>query len=322
MKAKPYSQIPALASRTQIGIHCYPLSGGDPEDVSAHKAGWETNFPARSCVGGTIDLYGFELTGADLVIDIDTGRRKIIPVNAGPGALSSSYGLPTLYHKGKAVPVSHLDWYSSSDGSFLITVAQTPNYSTAAADYVVWYGDWLRAFVMSASIGGVDLPFESTALKGVGIDEDVYKTTKRGEVSATGTFTVVFDLTTQMQDGDVLSSNAAASEIFTRWHNLDKRFYQNAWDERELIINSFLDDRADESLQRTSVSVLNRSGKRLDDTIGQLWGVLTTMYDCRITGMDNYANISNDATDPIALTLNFTTRFPEDVNQVTILTTG
>lgn len=323
MKAKPYSQIPALASRTQVGIHAYSLSGGlGADDFESHKAGWDITFPARSCLGGSVDLYGFELTGSDLTIDLPASKRRIGPSGANPSSLHAAHGLAALYYKGKAVPYSHLDYYTSSNGDFTITIAATPNYGATATDYVAWYGDWLKAFVMSASIGGVDMPLDTSSFKGVGIDEDVYKVVSRGDLASNGSLTVAFDLTAQIQDGDVLSWNAAASEIFTRWYNVDKRYFQSAWDDRKLIIDQYLDDRPGSSPQYASVSVLNRTGKRLDDTQGQLWGVLTTMFDCRITGMENYGNISNDSTDPISITLNFTTKFADRVNQVSILTTG
>lgn len=323
MKKKPYSMIPALAQRTQLGIHTYVLSGGQGvEDYNSHKDGWDIIFPARSCLGGTVDLYGFELTGTDLTVGIDTGRRTIEPSGSNPVATAQDYGMHSLYYKGKAVPFSHFESYTTT-GKWFITVAETANYSADAADYVAWYGDWLRAYVMSAEVGGVDLPIEKSGFNGLGIDEEVYQTVKRGDMSASGAFTVAFDLTTQLIDSDTTPNNAAAAEIFSRWYKVDKGYYHTAWDDRKTIIDDYLDDRKGLATPYyASVSLLNRSGKRLDAAQGQVWGVLTTLLDCRITSMDNYANITNDATDPVAFTVNFTTNFPDYVNQVTILTTG
>lgn len=318
MKAKPYSMIPALVQNTQVGVHPYVLSGGgDPMVYDDHKAGWDILFPARSCLGGSMDLYGFELTGADLTVGTDTGRITIEPSGASPTGVHSAYGLPTLYYKGKAVPAAHLDSYANTTGMFYIDATVASSYSQTAADYVAWYGDWLKAYVLNAIIGDVTLPIESNAFKGVGVDEDVYKVTKRGVAEASGSVSVAFDLTAQVLESGITAQNAAAAEVLSRWYGVAIDYFGNAWDNRELIINDFIDDST-----YTSVSVLSRSGKRLDSAAGHVWGVLTTMLGCHITSMDNYENISNDTTDPIAFTLNFITKFPDMVNQTTIYTTG
>lgn len=313
MQKKPYSMIPALADRTYVYLFNY---AGDPDDFDADKTAFDTELTEHLAVDVTAAQNGIAVTGTDLSVLIPTTELEI-EMDVATTFKSPHVKHPIIIYKGKAIPYSHFKGAalpSTTNGKVTLTAAATTAgaYSVDETDYEVYWSDHLAGYLISAEVGGVTLPLDTNSFNAVGHEEPVYRIFKRGTAEGTGSINVVMDLTAHVFDTLTTPANWPGEE-------LQKRIYgsewtaQAGWDGRNPMIaptNPF------------GIAVLKHSGKQLDSAAGHVWGVLTCVYHCMLTAVSPLANVTNDSTEPIALSVDFTTRFPDMTDQAVILTTG
>lgn len=313
MQKKPYSMIPALADRTLVYLFNY---AGDPDDFDADKAAFDTELKLHLSVGNSCAENGIAVTGTDLSCVLNVTKQEVKLASATT-MTAAQVKHPLIFFKGKAVPYSHFDDTvppSTVDGLVTLTAAATSagGYTVDETDYVVYWSDHLSGYLISADVGGVTLPIDSNSFNAVGHEEPVYRVFKRGTAEGTGSLSVVMDLTAHVFGAATAPANWPGEE-------LQKRIYGSewttggGWDGRNPLMaptNPF------------GVAVLKLSGKQLSSAEGHVWGVLTCIYHCELTTVSSPQNVSNDSTDPIALNVDFTSRFPDMTDQAAIYTTG
>ena len=318
MEPKPFSMIPAIASRVYLGICNYHTPTIDLETAAGHTTQLETFLPLQYSFDGTVRQNGIGMTGStDLTIGIDTSRRTITPIGGG-FILQMQNQWPILYYKGVAVPSTHFDGDpSSSTGKVFLTIASTASIytSTDPNDYLMYCMDFLPAIITNVDIPNISMPVSSSGYGGVGVDEQVYTTMVRDDVEVVGSVKFQMSQTAWGSTGGDLR-NQAGAEVLKRIYKTD--FDQDtAWDNRQQIINA-----NSEMGQSIAIVFLEHSGLKYDSAIGKVWGSVTTVPSLLVTDVSAPENVSNDATDPILMQIDFTVKFPELVSRNTILTTG
>jgi len=318
MEAKPFSMIPAIASRTYLGVNTYGNSSLVVDDINSHEAGMNTFVPLYYPLDGTYKQNGIGLNGStDLTIGTDIGRRKITPIG-GIGTLVCQYQYPVLFYKGEHIPTDDMDSANTSTGVVLLTVAKTTSKytSTNPDDYDGYYMDYLPAIITAVDIPNISMPIESSGYGGLGVEGNVYTTFGRGDATdATGSISFQMSQTAWGPKGAV-GQNQAGAEVLKRVYKGDFTL-DTAWDDRQKLLNAFSAD-----AEGAYIMILEHSGKSLTSAQGHVWGKVTTIPSLIITAISAPDTIDATSADPIRMTMDFTVRFPSLISQNTILTTG
>jgi len=318
MKPKPFSMLPAIASRTYFHINNYAGALLDVEDAATHVSQLEIWKPLHVPTNGTYKQNGLGLSGStDLTIGLDVDKRTVTPIGGIP-ALSCSNQWGILFYKGEHVPAADIFSFNVSTGLFTLTAAKTTSKytSTSPDDYLAYYADYIPAILTNVDIPNISMPVESSGYGGIGCEENVYSTFQRG-ASADATGSITFQMSqTAWGTTAAVAQNAAGAEILRRIYGTDFKF-DAGWDSRNRLINV-----ASKKADGCYITILQHSGLRLDAAQGQVWGVETTVPSLIITDVSAPNGISNDSSDPITMTIEFAVRFPELISQNTIWTTG
>lgn len=309
MQKKPYSMIPALADRTYLYLFNY---AGDPDDFDLDQGAFDTELAKHACLGNSCAENGIGLTGTDLTVT-DATTYYTIETSTATTFDASQVKCPIVFFKGKAIPYSHYNGASppsTTNGLITLTTATYADYTDVETDYVVYYSDHLTAYLISAEVGGVTLPIDTNSFNAVGHEEPVYVVTKRGTADGTGSVNVIMDLTAHLMDTLTAPVNWPGEELQKRIYGSDWTV-QAGWDARNPL---------QAPTQPFGIALLKHSGKSYGAAQGNVWAVLTCVYHCELTTVSPLGNVSNDSTDPVSLSIDFTTKYPDKTDQAVILT--
>ena len=299
MKARPYSMIPALASRTYVYVFSYD---GDEDDYAADKVAFDLELAKHIPFSAGCAQNGIEVQGADLDIS-DVGGVQTIKLASTATLPAAVCKHPVILHNGVAIPYSDFTLpIVLLDGAITLVAASTTTYPDNGT-HKVYYSDHLSGYLVSAEVGGVSLPIDINSFNAVGHEEPVYRVIKRGDADGTGSINVVNDLTAHMFFGETTPENDPGEELFKRIYGSEWTS-GSAWDSR----NAFRPP-----TKPFGVAVLQHSGKQYEgETLaGHVWAQLLCVYHCMLTDIGAPQNITNDATDPIQQSVDFQSRYPD-----------
>lgn len=304
--------IPALAENTYVYVFNYV---GDDNDFDADKAAYNTelekHFNAATALG--FIEKGLGVTGADLLVEnLPVGDRKISLASAKDSG--SEINHPLVIYKGVAVPYSDFGVGGFNQTGSVIQLkgsSGTPYPSLVGTDWLVFYSDHLLGTLVALDAGDISLPLETNAFNAVGHADPVIRTTKRTNPESNGSITVMNSLSSFLFDTETTPNNFPGEDLLRRVYGSDWTL-QGGYDVRNKLkvpTNSF------------GICVVQLSGKALaGDAAGNVWASLMFVYNARVTTVGAPTGIANDSTDPIQQTVEFDTRYPDDVEQTVILT--
>lgn len=315
MQPKPYSMIPALIDNTYMYVFNY---SGNANDFSLDQTAFNTEAEKHFAVNCSCEENGLGLTGSDLFVTAAATKRTI-NIASTPTMPADTVKHPIVLYKGEPIPFSDFDAATPpSTVSGLITLkagSETTYPSTTLTDYVVYYSDHLNGILIGGSVGNVSLPLESSSFNVIGHVDPIYKVERAGEPEANGNIQVVTSLTSFLFGGatpDTAPRNYPGEEIL-------KRIYGSEW-----VAGAGWSAR--NAMRRPTnpfgIVIIQHSGLSLGDSQGLTWAKVTCVYHCRLTGISEIQNMSNDATSPQALQVEFNSRFPDKTDAAVIYCTG
>lgn len=312
MQPKSYSMVPALIDNTYIFVFNYT---GDANDFATDKMNFDILGEARFPIANSCAENGLGVTGSDLTISADTTKRTI-KLSASTTMIAYQIEHPIVLYKGEPIPYSDFDGGtppSTTDGLITLKSGTVTTYpSTTAGDYVVYYGGFLNGIFIGGSVGNVSLPLETTSFKVIGHVDPVYKVDTAGDPGASGNIQVAMSLTSHLFDTDTSPANSAGEELLSAIYGSEWTD-GGGWDNRNALrrpTNPF------------GIILVQLSGNSLGDTQGKVWGRITCVYHCRLTQISEIQNLSNDATAPAALQVDFNSRFPDKTETTVVYCTG
>jgi len=330
MKTKPFSPVPGLAENTYVYVFNYAGSEIDfVADKAAYLAELDKHFAGSSAYTGMkengIAVTGTAVAGVDLTVG-SSGNNATIAIGAGAvvttamqyGSESAKKIIPIVLYKGSAVPFS--DYVLIDEATSKITlknsVINVPYSTTSAVDYIIYWSDHLSGYLVSIEAPNISLPIESSSFSAVGHSEPVIKITKRGEPEATGSLTVMEHMTAFMDSTNALL-NVPGEELLYRIYGPDwttpsnAGYTQSLWNTLKAPTRPF------------GIAILTVTGNPFDGGStayqNKLWGTMNFIYHCKVTSIGPKQNISNDSTDPILRTVEFTCAWPDQNAQTSIL---
>jgi hypothetical protein len=315
MKPKPFSLIPALAENTYVYLFQYV---GDDNDFETDKTAFNTELEKHFLANTTLGMpeKGLDVTGATNLTVTDAAGKRVIALASAKDITASSVDYPLVLYKGVAVPYSDFDGgvtpWAKGTCTLTLKAGTTAKYpSETETDWQIFYSDHLLGTLVSLDAGDVSLPLESNAFNAVGHLDPVIRTTRRTDPESNGSITVMESMTSFLFDSLTAPENTPGEDLLAR-------VYGSEWtpgagyDVRNKLkspTNPF------------GIAVVQLSGKALaGDAAGNVWGNVLFVYHCRLTQVGAPQNIQNDATDPILRSVEFDTRYPDDVEQTTIYT--
>ena len=301
MDKKPYPMIPAKNDNTYLYIFSY---SGDEEDFDVDKAAFDAELKTHFQYANTVAIpeNGIGLTGSDLTIGASTTSRTIACATATSVLHANCVKYPIVLYKGNPIPFS--DFLTSVSALGLITLAllTTTKYpSTTATDYKVYWSDHVMGTLVSAEVGGVTLPIESSSFKAVGHVEPVVFVSRRGDAEGTGSIQVIMSLTSILFSGGTSPQNFAGEELYKRIYGANWAYSNQGF---------ALRNRLDFNTLPFGIAVLMHSGLPLVSGVAnKVWGNLLCIYHCQLTSIGAPANVSADTTDPILINVEFKSKY-------------
>jgi hypothetical protein len=293
MEKKGFSILPGLAKNTMIFVFPY---AGSKAGIEYDKPLFHTELEKHLLYNPGIAEYGMGVTGSDLTISDDAGTGRTIELASGDITTEVAQH-PVVFYKGTPIPFSDYDNIINTKGEITLKSGTTTTYpSTSGADYEVWYSDHLWEIVQSLSLGGIELPIESSEYSAVGHGEPVYRVVKRGEQSQSGSITVVEDMQSLMYDGGTAPKNSAGEELLYRI------FGSSEWSKGAGLANPNLISPPSNPF---GIAALMLSGNSLGGNQGEIWAVAQYVYHCELTNVGEPQNVTGDSTDPILRTIEF-----------------
>jgi len=300
MDKKPFSLIPAKAENTFLYIFNYV---GDENDFELDKTAYNLALEKCFLMNATLAFPEYGISVKEHTIT-DAATKKVITLTTPKDISASSVGYPVIFYKGIAIPMIEIETFvKTTCVTTLVATTSTKYPSNTSTDWEVYYSSHLWALILSAELGGVTLPIETTSTKAVGHRTPVISINRRGTPEASGSITAIYDLTS-VQFSDFSMKNNAGKELFNRIYGTDWTGY-GSFDVRTKLtipVNPF-------GIALITWTGKHRSGADIAAT-GNLWGAMINIYNCKLTGVSNLANISNDATDPITVTIEFKAHWP------------
>lgn len=315
MEKRPFTVLPAKSDNTYLYLFSYE---GDETDFVADKAAYETALKLHFMIDQpvAVEENGLGVGGdteraAQLTISfVATARTIALAAGALPATGEVAY--PVCFYKGEAIPFSDYATITPATGLITLIADTVTKYpSVLGSDYQVYYSDHVNGILVSADVGGLSLPIESTSYKAVGHVEPVVEVERRGDAEGTGTISVITALQSIMFDSGTVPLNAAGEELFARIYGTD--WTANAgWSARQkLNFNS----------KPFGICIVMLSGKSLTGgDAGHIWGRIVCIYHCQLTSISSPQNVTNDTTDPILQNVEFRAKYPNP-EFTTILTT-
>jgi hypothetical protein len=155
--------------------------------------------------------------------------------------------------------------------------------------------------LVSAEVGGVTLPIESSSFKAVGHVEPVVFVSRRGDAEGTGSIQVIMSLTSILFSGGSSPQNFAGEELYKRIYGANWAYSNQGF---------ALRNKLDFNTLPFGIAVLMHSGLPLvSGAANKVWGNLLCIYHCQLTSIGAPANVSADTTDPILINVEFKSKY-------------
>ncbi len=307
IEKRPFPIIPGKSDNVFLYIFSY---AGDEEDFIADKASFDTELKKHLMIDQTTPVAenGIGVTGSDLTL---TDLAGALSIELAAGAITAEIKHPLVLFKGEPIPYSDFVSVATVAGKITLVAGSTAKYSTTDTDFVVYYTDHVLGILVSADVGGVTLPIDSTAFKAVGHVEPVVEVQRRGDSEQTGSISVITSLSSILFDSLSVPENFAGEELLARIYGSDWTKNAGFTTRNKLNFNRL----------PFGIAILIVSGKALSSgAAGDIWGRMVFAYHCQLTTVSSPQNLTNDTTDPILQNIEFRAKYPVP-EFTTILTT-
>lgn len=308
MEKRPYPIIPAKSDN--VFLYIFPYDGDD-SDFTADKIAYNTELKKRFMIDLTTPMEenGLGLTGSNDLLCSAPGGGVLRIQNVSGATAGANVEFPIVFYKGEPIPESEIVQFVKA-GCVIDIYDGIAKYGTTEEDFIVYISGHIWGILVSADVGGVTLPIESTSYKAVGHTEAVVSVTKRGDTESTGTISVITSLTSLIYYGLTAPVNlGAGSELFYKAYGSDWKPATSASfsNRNKLTFNT----------KPIGICLVEVTGKRLNDVAqGHLWGRITCIYNCDVTSISSPQNITNDAGDPILQNIEYRSNYLPEVTTV------
>jgi len=302
MSKAPFPLVPGL--NINSFLYCFNYVGNKNDrglDKVAFDAALDTYFPLTA--SPVIQNYGLGMIGPDLTITDAGGTIRIIQVTSGQTLPTNTGKYVIVYYKGQLVPDSDIGSVSLGGPNHIVmivgTVAKYP--SVDANDYLVYFFGGIPSIITEFDGGGIDLPIDSNEINSIGIKEPVISTFTRGDSESTGSFKAIVNLSAIIFDGGSVK-NEPGEDIY-------RAIYGSEW-----TVNGGFNSRSNLATPSNpfGLMLLTLTGKDTSNDSGEVWAIANFVYHCEITQIGGLEGVSSDSTDPVLMTVDYTTKYEPD----------